>query len=276
MGSILSRKMIAWFGKRETRLLILGLDAAGKTSMLYRLKLGEIVTTIPTIGFNVETVQYKNTNFTVWDVGGRDKIRPLWRHYYQDTDAIIFMLDANDRERLDSAREDLEELLREDLLRDCPLLVFANKQDLPNAASQATVSDALKLSSVHNRTWFVQPCSVTLGEGLYEGMEWLAHQLAIRAIGKTMPAAPASSWMARIKNWFAPAATEVPPSSPSPALAGSTNQHNTATAAAATSPSLSSQAPTAAVALHDDVIDSLPLPTAPVAHSPSPMEVEAR
>ena len=73
------------FGKREMRILMVGLDAAGKTTILYKLKLGEIVTTIPTIGFNVETVEFKNISFTVWDVGGQDKIRPLWRHYFQNT-----------------------------------------------------------------------------------------------------------------------------------------------------------------------------------------------
>src|SRR6185436_9240917 len=73
------------FGKKESRILMVGLDAAGKTTILYKLKLGEVVTTIPTLGFNVETVQYKKINFTVWDVGGQDKIRPLWRHYFQNT-----------------------------------------------------------------------------------------------------------------------------------------------------------------------------------------------
>jgi hypothetical protein len=88
------------FSKKEMRILMVGLDAAGKTTILYKLKLGEIVTTIPTIGFNVETVEYKNINFTVWDVGGQDKIRPLWRHYYQNTQGIIFVVDSNDRDRI--------------------------------------------------------------------------------------------------------------------------------------------------------------------------------
>merc|ERR1719508_34174 len=79
---------------------MVGLDAAGKTTILYKLKLGEIVTTIPTIGFNVETVEYKNISFTVWDVGGQDKIRPLWRHYFQNTQGLIFVVDSNDRERI--------------------------------------------------------------------------------------------------------------------------------------------------------------------------------
>ena len=73
------------FGKQEAGVLMIGLDAAGKTTILYKLKLGEVVTTIPTIGFNVETLEYKNLKFTVFDVGGQDKIRPLWKHYYEVT-----------------------------------------------------------------------------------------------------------------------------------------------------------------------------------------------
>ena len=83
MGLNFSSLFQSLFGKKEMRILMVGLDAAGKTTILYKLKLGEIVTTIPTIGFNVETVEYKNISFTVWDVGGQDKIRPLWRHYFQ-------------------------------------------------------------------------------------------------------------------------------------------------------------------------------------------------
>lgn len=85
----------------------------------------------PRIGFNVETVEYKNIQFTVWDVGGQDKIRPLWRHYFQNTQGIIFVVDSNDRERVVEAREELQRMLNEDELRDALLLVFANKQDLP-------------------------------------------------------------------------------------------------------------------------------------------------
>ena len=89
-----------------------GLDAAGKTTILYKLKLGEIVTTIPTIGFNVETVEYKNICFTVWDVGGQDKIRPLWRHYFQNTQGLIFVVDSNDRERIAEAEKELQNMVK--------------------------------------------------------------------------------------------------------------------------------------------------------------------
>uniref|UniRef100_A0A8B9JVL7 ARF GTPase 5 n=1 Tax=Astyanax mexicanus TaxID=7994 RepID=A0A8B9JVL7_ASTMX len=100
MGITISSLFSKLFGKKQMRILMVGLDAAGKTTILYKLKLGEIVTTIPTIGFNVETVEYKNICFTVWDVGGQDKIRPLWRHYFQNTQGLIFVVDSNDRERV--------------------------------------------------------------------------------------------------------------------------------------------------------------------------------
>lgn len=136
-----------------------GLDAAGKTTILYKLKLGEIVTTIPTIGFNVETVEYKNICFTVWDVGGQDKIRPLWRHYFQNTQGLIFVVDSNDRERVGEAERELHNMLNEDELRDAVVLVFANKQDLPNAMSAAELTEKLRLNSLHNRS--VSYCQIS-------------------------------------------------------------------------------------------------------------------
>jgi ADP-ribosylation factor protein 1 len=149
----ISKMLERIWGKKEMRILMVGLDAAGKTTILYKLKLGEIVTTIPTIGFNVETVEYRNISFTVWDVGGQDKIRPLWRHYFQNTQGIIFVVDSNDRDRITEAREELQRMLNEDELRDAILLVFANKQDLPNAMSAAEITDKLGLHSLRQRAW---------------------------------------------------------------------------------------------------------------------------
>merc|ERR1712170_76094 len=131
MGLAFTKLWARMLGSKEMRILMVGLDAAGKTTILYRLKLGEVVTTIPTIGFNVETVEYKNISFTTWDVGGRDKIRPLYRHYYQNTQALVFVVDSNDHERLEDARYELHRTVEEDELRDTVLLVMANKQDLP-------------------------------------------------------------------------------------------------------------------------------------------------
>ncbi|KAI1001977.1 ADP-ribosylation factor [Podosphaera aphanis] len=177
MGLAISKLFDKLWGKKEMRILMVGLDAAGKTTILYKLKLGEIVTTIPTIGFNVETVEYKNIQFTVWDVGGQDKIRPLWRHYFQNTQGIIFVVDSNDRDRVVEAREELQRMLNEDELRDAILLVFANKQDLPNAMNAAEITDKLGLHSLRQRAWYIQSTCATSGDGLYEGLEWLAQSL---------------------------------------------------------------------------------------------------
>uniref|UniRef100_A0A452TDQ4 ADP-ribosylation factor 3-like n=1 Tax=Ursus maritimus TaxID=29073 RepID=A0A452TDQ4_URSMA len=177
MGNIFGNLLKSLIGKKEMRILMVGLDAAGKTTILYKLKLGEIVTTIPTIGFNVETVEYKNISFTVWDVGGQDKIRPLWRHYFQNTQGLIFVVDSNDRERVNEAREELMRMLAEDELRDAVLLVFANKQDLPNAMNAAEITDKLGLHSLRHRNWYIQATCATSGDGLYEGLDWLANQL---------------------------------------------------------------------------------------------------
>ncbi|XP_014775078.1 ADP-ribosylation factor 1-like 2 [Octopus bimaculoides] len=177
MGNVFASLFKNLFGKKEMRILMVGLDAAGKTTILYKLKLGEIVTTIPTIGFNVETVEYKNISFTVWDVGGQDKIRPLWRHYFQNTQGLIFVVDSNDRERIQEACEELNRMLNEDELRDAVVLVFANKQDLPNAMNAAEVTDKLQLHGLTNRSWYIQATCATSGDGLYEGLDWLSNQL---------------------------------------------------------------------------------------------------
>lgn len=105
---------------------------SGKTTILYRLQIGEVVTTIPTIGFNVETVQYKNIKFQVWDLGGQTSIRPYWRCYYADTKAVVYVVDSADRDRLAINKAELLAMLNEEELHDAKLLVFANKQVRPN------------------------------------------------------------------------------------------------------------------------------------------------
>jgi len=174
-GSVFKRL----FSKKEMRILMVGLDAAGKTTILYKLKLGEIVTTIPTIGFNVETVEYKNISFTVWDVGGQDKIRLLWRHYYQNTQGLIFVVDSSDKERVELAKEELQRMLGEEELRDAVLLVFANKQDL-GVMSVAEVTEKLGLHTLRGREWYIQGTCAMTGDGLYEGLDWLSATLQKR------------------------------------------------------------------------------------------------
>jgi len=173
MGGALSLFTKLIWSKKEIRILILGLDNAGKTTLLYRLKIGEVVTTIPTIGFNVESVTYKNLNFNVWDLGGQTSIRPYWRCYYANTAAVVFVVDSTDIERLEMAGEELNAMLGEEELRDAALLVFANKQDQPGAKGAGEISEALRLGRLKDRNWSIMACSAIDGKGVNEGMDWL-------------------------------------------------------------------------------------------------------
>jgi ADP-ribosylation factor 1/2 len=181
MGGLLSAIGRLMFLRRPVKIVMVGLDAAGKTTVLYKLKLKETVTTIPTIGFNVEEVEFRNLKLTMWDIGGQDKIRPLWSHYYSGTDAIIFVVDSADCERISDARYELEKLLSDDDLSRACLLVIANKQDLPGAMSASKLADELSLSSIRSRKWFIQPASAVSGEGLHDGLGWLADTLSSRS-----------------------------------------------------------------------------------------------
>eukprot|EP01036_Dinobryon_divergens_P027539 gene27539-36333_t len=166
MGIFFSRVFQALFGSKEVRILILGLDNAGKTTILYRLQndsAEETIQTIPTIGFNVE----------VWDLGGQTSIRPYWRCYYPNTDAIIFVVDSCDVDRLGIAKQELNAMLEEEELKDATLLVFANKQDSKGALNSRHVSDALGLPEIKNRQWSIQETSALKGSGLFEGFDWL-------------------------------------------------------------------------------------------------------
>ena len=177
MGIALSKLMDKLFDKREARVLMLGLDAAGKTTILFKLKLGEVVQSIPTIGFNVETVEFKKTKFNVWDVGGQDKIRPMWKHYYQNAEALIFVVDSSDRNRIDKARMELHKMLDEEDLKDVILLVFANKQDIA-VMDIKEIIEKLDLGSIKGRPWHCQGTSALTGQGLVEGLTWLDKKLA--------------------------------------------------------------------------------------------------
>jgi ADP-ribosylation factor 1/2 len=127
MGGAIARLFNIWPQIRDMRILMLGLDGAGKTTVLYKLKLGEVVSTVPTIGFNIETLQFKKINFQVWDIGGQDKIRLLWKHYLTNNRAIIFVVDSSDSDRIGLARDELHQMLESEELRYSALLVLANK-----------------------------------------------------------------------------------------------------------------------------------------------------
>ena len=174
--------------KSKNKILMLGNDAAGKTTILYKSRLGEITTTIPTIGFNLETVKFNNYDLIVWDVGGKDKIRPLWRHYYNTgVKGLIFVIDSIDRERITTSpyrdpggasyefhkiMSEISAVISEAKANQIRILFFANKQDLPNAMGVEEIMEKMDLAQLVNEWIMVSACAVT-GEGLAKGFKWI-------------------------------------------------------------------------------------------------------
>ncbi|KAF7149005.1 hypothetical protein RHSIM_Rhsim03G0221000 [Rhododendron simsii] len=238
MGQAFRKLFDAFFGNSEMRVVMLGLDAAGKTTILYKLHIGEVLSTVPTIGhfvalipvdyflgvwafwvshqllavvfliflldvyalyichtfnglvsvsmvnklddqnrFNVEKVQYKNVEFTVWDVGGQEKLRPLWRHYFNNTDGLIYVVDSLDRDRIGKAKQEFQAIIKDPFMLNSVILVFANKQDMKGAMTPMEVCQGLGLYDLKNRKWHIQGTCALKGDGLYEGLDWLANTL---------------------------------------------------------------------------------------------------
>uniref|UniRef100_T1IKC8 ADP-ribosylation factor-like protein 11 n=1 Tax=Strigamia maritima TaxID=126957 RepID=T1IKC8_STRMM len=166
--------------------VMLGLDSAGKTTALYRLKFDQYLNTVPTIGFNCEKVKgttgkAKGSSFLIWDVGGQDKLRPLWKSYTRCTDGIVFVLDSVDEERMEEAKMELLKTARSAENIGVPILVLANKQDLPGAKDPSDIERMLGLHELGpNHLWHVQPACAIIGDGLDEGLEMLYEMIIKR------------------------------------------------------------------------------------------------
>ncbi|XP_060588179.1 ADP-ribosylation factor 3-like [Ruditapes philippinarum] len=177
MGSLTSKvsKALSSWKNCPARIAMIGLDGAGKTTILYRFKMNETLTTIPTVGFNVETLSpMKGLTLTVWDMGGQDRMRPLWRMYLRGTDGVIFVVDSADLERIQEAKEELMRVLDTPEMRNVPLVVVANKQDLPGAADSSRIAKYLGLHQMVSRRWVIHDACATNGHGIGESMESLA------------------------------------------------------------------------------------------------------
>jgi small GTP-binding protein len=159
---------------------MLGLDAAGKTTILYKLRGGEIQYVIPAIGMNIEILTISNLIIKVWDLGGADRIRLRWRHFYEEACALILVVDCSDFDRIEACIIELNGLLEEETLRGKPLLVFANKQDLTASLSTEALTALLGLNSIQGREWHIEGTIATQGKGVGEGLDWLAQAIERR------------------------------------------------------------------------------------------------
>ncbi|KAJ8917460.1 hypothetical protein NQ315_005507 [Exocentrus adspersus] len=216
MGLLFS-KIWSLFGNEEHKIVIVGLDNAGKTTILYQFLMNEVVHTSPTIGSNVEEVVWRNIHFIMWDLGGQQSLRAAWSTYYTNTEAskalsnpkffiieavgllvasyasfihdivelgldvfmyfVIVVVDSTDRERLSVIREELYKMLAHEELSKAGVLVYANKQDVKGSMSASEISKELDLTSIKQQQWHIQSCCALTGEGLYQGLEWIVSRL---------------------------------------------------------------------------------------------------
>ena len=150
---------------------------AGKTTILKKLASEDITHITPTQGFNIKSVMAEDVRLNVWDIGGQRKIRPYWKNYFDNTDVLIYVIDSSDRKRFDETAMELSELLEEEKLKNVPVLIFANKQDLLTAAKASEIAGGLQLVKIRDRSWQIQACSALSGEGIKDGMEWISKNI---------------------------------------------------------------------------------------------------
>ena len=181
MGFIFS-KIIDFFSRSRNnfKIIILGIQNAGKTTILYRLSIGQLVKTTPTIGSNVEEISYNNVKLQAWDLGGQESTRSIWDVYFVNTDAIIYVVDSHD-ETYDDSKTQFYKLLKNEALKNAVILIYANKQDLPGAKNVGEIIQIYELDTIKNHIWHIQPCSAQTGEGLITGMKWLSDQLVFKS-----------------------------------------------------------------------------------------------
>ncbi|OMJ70949.1 hypothetical protein SteCoe_30962 [Stentor coeruleus] len=180
MGFLFSKLWSRLRRDRECKIMLLGLANAGKTTILYKLHLGDVITAHPTIGSNVEEVRHGNIRLQVWDLGGQESLRASWRTYFTSAEAVIFVVDSADTHNTLLAKMELFNLLLDENLKGAPILVLANKIDLPVALPAEEISTMLHLTEIRSHDWHIQACSAILGDGLNEGMDWLCEKIIQR------------------------------------------------------------------------------------------------
>ncbi|XP_033106714.1 ADP-ribosylation factor-like protein 2 [Anneissia japonica] len=166
--------------EKELRLLMLGLDNAGKTTILKKFNGEDINTISPTLGFNIKTLEHRDFKLNIWDVGGQKSLRSYWRNYFESTDGLVWVVDSADKRRLEDCKTELHGLLQEERLAGATLLVFSNKQDLPGSLSPEEIRQALDLDQIKTHHWMIIGCSAVTGLNLLTGIDWLIDDIASR------------------------------------------------------------------------------------------------
>ena len=166
--------------EKEMRILMLGLDNAGKTTILKRFNGEDINTISPTLGFNIKTLEHNNYKLNVWDVGGQKSLRSYWRNYFESTDGVIWVVDSSDRLRMNDCKNELHSLLLEERLAGATLLIFANKQDINGSLTSEEIEELLELKKITTHHWFIFGCSAVSGNNLVTGIDTFISDISSR------------------------------------------------------------------------------------------------
>lgn len=160
---------------KQATVLMLGLDSAGKSTLLYKFKYDDVFLTIPTIGFNVDMIETgKDFTLTIWDVGGQQKMRQVWCNFLENADGLLYVVDSSDKQRLEESKKEFELILKNEFIKSVPVVVLANKQDLPGALNAEEITRRFNMKKYcSDRNWYVQPCCAVTGEGLSEALQRL-------------------------------------------------------------------------------------------------------
>eukprot|EP00127_Corallochytrium_limacisporum_P005077 Clim_evm32s198 gene=Clim_evmTU32s198 len=166
--------------EREVRVLVLGLDNAGKTTIIKAITGQDTSTISPTLGFNIQTLEHNGYKLNVWDIGGQKSLRSYWKNYFEETEGLVWVVDCADRRRMKDCAIELKKLLQEERLAGASLLIFANKQDLEGALPSESIRQLLDLDDIHSHHWAILPCSAMTGDNLLEGFDWLVEDIGSR------------------------------------------------------------------------------------------------
>lgn len=161
------------------RILMLGLKSAGKTTILNNLKGDQSIRSFKVQDFNTQTIKWEDFDLVTWDIDVAEKQRNLWRHYFEGSVAVIFVVDCSDRDKLAQAKSEIHKVASVPELGNCPILFLANKQDIDGAANAEELERLIDAGGTKHLVYNVMPCTASTNQGINEAFKWLLGKINV-------------------------------------------------------------------------------------------------